>query len=115
MIKPIEPANWNEFLADFSGRNRGRRARFELFTDGSVREEDEEAVFERIAVDKDLVTVTRMNRSTAKPSEIGAEVTGVQGIAVQYDTDDSENTLQFTDARGNMTVLHFESMIDGES
>ena len=48
--KIIAPDEWNEYLADFSTRNHGRRARFEAFSRGRVREEDEEAVVLREAV-----------------------------------------------------------------
>lgn len=115
MRKTVSPDDWNEFLADFSARNRGRRARFEAFSSRGVAEEDEEAVFDSIRIETDIVTVTRLNRSTASESKITDEVTGVHGISVQYDTDNSENTLEFMDTNGDMTVLHFESLVDGDS
>ena len=48
--KVIAPDEWNEYLADFSSRNQGRRARFEAFSHDGVAEEDEEAVFESVAM-----------------------------------------------------------------
>lgn len=114
-IKTIEPDKWSDFLADFSSRNRGRRARFEAFSRSGVAEEDEEAVFKKVEIDENRAVVTRTNRSEAEPETLTAEVTGVRGISIQYDTDNSENTLEFMDANGNMTVLHFESMVDGGS
>lgn len=115
MKKTISPDEWNEFLADFSVRNNGRRARFEAFSRRGVAEEDEEAAFDAIGIERDVVTVTRLNRSTASESKITDEVIGVHGISVQYDTDNSENTLEFMDTNGDMTVLHFESLVDGDS
>jgi hypothetical protein len=115
MIKTIDPQEWAEFLTDFSTRNRGRRARFEAFSRQGVAEEDEEAVFEKIAIEKDVVTVTRTNRSASSDSAITDDVSGVHGISVQYDTDNSENTLEFMNTNGDMTVLHFESKVDGDS
>lgn len=110
--KIIAPDEWNEFLADFSIRNQGRRARFEAFSRGSVVEEDEEAVFQSVSISGDKVTVSR---SVSGGSAITDEVTGVHGIAVQLDSDGSDNTMEFMDTNGDLTVLHFESMVDGES
>lgn len=110
--KVIDPQEWQEFLSDFSERNRGRRARFETFSRGSVAEEDEEGTFESIAIDSGVVSV---GRESAAGHDIGAEITDVRGITVQLDSDGSENTMEFMDTNGDMTVLHFESMVDGES
>lgn len=110
--KIIAPDQWNEYLADFSTRNQGRRARFEAFSRGSVVEEDEEAVFQTVSISGDKVTV---GRAVTGGSTITDEVTGVHGIAVQLDSDGSDNTMEFMDLGGDLTVLHFESMVDGES
>jgi hypothetical protein len=50
MNEYLDPAHWGEFLAQFSGRNRFRRARFETFGRGLVREEEQEAHLEKITV-----------------------------------------------------------------
>ena len=113
--KIIAPDEWNEYLADFSTRNSGRRARFEAFSRGGVVEEDEEAVFQTVAISGDKVTVGRLVRSASDTSPIADEITGVHGIAVQLDSDGSDNTMEFMDTNGDLTVLHFESMVDGES
>ncbi|HQU91790.1 MAG TPA: hypothetical protein PLK77_05800 [Pyrinomonadaceae bacterium] len=113
--KIIAPDEWNEYLADFSTRNNGRRARFEAFSRGSVREEDEEAVFQTVSISGDKVTVGRVVRSASGDSAIADEITGVHGIAIQLDSDGSDNTMEFMDTNGDLTVLHFESMVDGES
>jgi len=110
--KIIAPDQWNEYLADFSTRNQGRRARFEAFSRRGVAEEDEEAVFQNVSISGDKVTV---GRSVSGGSAITDEVTGVHGIAVQLDSDGSDNTMEFMNTNGDLTVLHFESMVDGES
>ncbi|MCC6329530.1 MAG: hypothetical protein IT174_13525 [Acidobacteria bacterium] len=110
--KTIESADWNTFLEEFSNRNTGRRARFEAFIGDGVAEEDEEGSFAAVSIDNDVVTV---NRLSAKGREITNRVDNVHGIAVQYDLDDSENTIEFMDTNGDMTVLHFESQVDGDS
>jgi hypothetical protein len=110
--KIIAPDEWNEYLADFSTRNQGRRARFEAFSRGSVREEDEEAVFQNVSISGDKVTI---GRAVSGGSGISDEISGVRGIAVQLDSDGSDNTMEFMDINGDLTVLHFESMVDGES
>ena len=113
--KIIAPDEWNEYLADFSTRNQGRRARFEAFSQGRVREEDEEAVFRTVSISGDKVTIGRVVKSANGDSPITDEITGVHGIAVQLDSDRSDNTMEFMDINGDLTVLHFESMVDGES
>ena len=114
--KLIEPAGWPEFLAEFSERNRGRRARFELFRrDGEVGEEEREGIFDGATVDGRVVTVQRSYDSHGEAKKMSDELHDTHGIEVQYDTDDSEDTIEFTDHKGNMTVLHFESLVDGDS
>ena len=110
--KIITPDQWNEYLADFSTRNQGRRARFEAFSRDGVAEEDEEAVFQSVSISGDRVTV---GRAVSDGPAITDEITGVHGIAVQLDSDGSDNTMEFMDTNGDLTVLHFESMVDGES
>ena len=110
--KIIAPDEWNEYLADFSTRNNGRRARFEAFSRDGVAEEDEEAVFRSVSLAGDKITV---ERAVAGGSSISDEITGVHGIAVQLDSDRSDNTMEFMDTNGDLTVLHLESMVDGES
>jgi hypothetical protein len=114
--KLIEPAAWPEFLAEFSERNRGRRARFELFRrDGAVAEEDQEGNFEDVSVDGRVVKVKRSYNRLGESRVMTDELHDTHGIQVQYDTDNSEETIEFTDHKGNMTVLHFESLVDGDS
>jgi hypothetical protein len=116
MSKQIEPQEWSSFLEDFSARNKGRRARFELFHHaGDVREEEQEAHFESASLEGRTVTVKRTDRSRGEPVDLALDVSDTHGIAVQYDTDGSEDTLEFTNHRGDMTVLHFESKVDGDS
>ena len=113
--KIIAPDEWNEYLADFSTRNQGRRARFEAFSRDGVAEEDEEAVFESVSIAGDAITVNRTVRADDKNAPIKDEITGVHGITVQLDSDGSDNTMEFMNTNGDLTVLHFESMVDGES
>ncbi|NOT47489.1 MAG: hypothetical protein HOP17_07035 [Acidobacteria bacterium] len=112
MRKTIDPNEWSEFLTDFSNRNRGRRSRFEEFTRGSVAEEDEEGVFESVSIQNAVVTISRL---TANKTPIADHIENIHGIVVQYDTDGSENTIEFMNPNGDMTVLHFESLVDGDS
>lgn len=110
--KTIEPAEWNNFLSEFSDRNNGRRARFEAFTARGVAEEDEEGTFQSVTIENHTAIVDRVT-SSGKP--IIDRIEDVRGITIQLDSDESENTMEFMDSSGNMTVLHFESMVDGES
>ncbi|MBC7899245.1 MAG: hypothetical protein H7070_04250 [Saprospiraceae bacterium] len=116
VTKMIDPAEWTEFLSEFSERNRGRRARFELFRrDGEVAEESQEGYFEQIGIEKDVVTIERKYKNHEKDKVMNDAIPNIHGISVQLDTDESENTLEFTNDKGDMTVLHFESMVDGGS
>ena len=115
MKRLIDPSTWAEFLSEFSERNRGRRARFEAFSRDGVREEDEEAVFDRVSFSNGMATVTRNVIKADGETPIIDEVPEVHGISIQYDSDNSENTMEFMDTNGDMTVLHFESLVDGDS
>ena len=114
--KLIDPATWPEFLAEFSARNKGRRARFELFRrDGEVAEEEREGNFTVISATGRVVTVERTHDEHGEARRMSDEIHDTHGIEVQYDTDGSEDTIEFTDHRGDMTVLHFQSLVDGDS
>ncbi|MGH7782986.1 MAG: hypothetical protein ACREO5_03985 [Candidatus Binatia bacterium] len=114
--KLIEPSTWPEFLTQFSERNRDRRARFELFRrDGEVAEESREGHFDGATVDGRIVTIKRTYETSGESKTMSDELHDTHGIEVQYDTDGSEDTIEFTDHKGDMTVLHFESRVDGDS
>lgn len=113
--KIIPPDEWTEYLADFSSRNQGRRARFEAFDRGGVAEEDEEAVFESVSVANSAATVRRIVRADDANAPITDEIYDVRGISVQLDSDGSDNTMEFMNSDGDVIVLHFESAVDGDS
>ena|SRR5690606_32285761 len=114
--KMIEPANWSRYLDEFSARNRGRRARFELFRrDGEIAEEEQEGSFDSISLDGTAVVVVRIDKSKREDAEMKDRIPNVHGISVQLDSDGSDNTVEFTNERGDLTILHFESEVDGDS
>lgn len=114
--KMIDPANWEKYLGEFSERNRGRRARFELFRrDGEIAEEEQEGSFDSISLDGTAVIIVRVDKSKRSEAEIKDRIPNIHGISVQHDSDGSDNTVEFTNARGDLTILHFESTIDGDS
>jgi hypothetical protein len=115
MIKAVEPQEWGTFLSAFSGRNRRRPARFEVFSSGSFKEEVQEGRFENISIDGSTVTVKRRYKKHDQDAEMTDELKNIRGISIQYDTDNSEDMLEFTDNRGELTTLHFESKVDGDS
>ena len=116
MIKMVEPQEWDTFLNAFTTRNHGRRARFEVFgPNGGFKEEAQEGKFTSISIANHTVTVTRHYEKRGEPATMTDELKNIRGIAVQYDTDKSEDMLQFTDDKGGMTTLHFESKVDGNS
>lgn len=113
--RTIESSEWTSFLDNFSSRNRGRRARFEIFHTGTSKEEQQEGHFENITIDGRVVTVNRSYESRGEQKNMTDEVADTHGIVVQIDTDGSEDTLEFSNHNGDLTVLHFESLVDGDS
>lgn len=119
-IKQIEPGNWAEFLRDFASRNNNRRVRFDVFrADGTTEEESSEEHLEDIRLKADgnskAVEVVRLDRGKANAKKTHNVITNVRGIAVQYDTDGSEDALEITDGENTLISLHFESKVDGAS
>ncbi len=115
MIKAVEPQEWAAFLSAFSERNRGRRARFEIFSHGDFAEEEQEASFERASIEGHTVTIERSYDQHGSPKTMSDDLVDIRGIAVQYDTDESEDMLEFTNDKNQLTTLHFESRVDGDS
>ncbi len=111
----VEPEKWQAFMIEFSERNKGRRARFELFRGGDLSEEEQEGSFESIKIERSTVTVERSYEHGGTQRTMTDTFTDIRGIAVQPDVDGSDNTLELTDSNGDMTVLHFESLVDGDS
>jgi hypothetical protein len=120
MINYLDPAEWGDLLAGFSSRNKFRRARFETFGPGGVVEEEQEAHLENVKVilngaDAPIVAVTRLDNSTATPTEMLTTITRVRRISLQFDVDDSEDGLEIEDEDRVLTVLRLESQVDGAS
>lgn len=116
MINAIEPSEWSTFLSAFTGRNRGRRARFEIFgPKGAIKEEQQEGRFESISISGGTVTVVRSYFENGGKATMTDDLKYIRGIAAQYDTDKSVDMLEFSDANGGLTALHFESHVDGDS
>jgi len=116
----ITPSDWSNFLTEFASRNYNRRARFDVFrSNGGVEEEEKEAHLEDIAVrDGDRrksIEVIRIDRSEKNADKIRDTVKNVLGVAVQYDTDGSEDALEITDDQNNLISLRLESRVDGAS
>jgi hypothetical protein len=119
-IKQIEPEKWEDFLRDFAARNNNRRARFDVYRSGGATEEEaREEHLEDIRLKTDghkrAVEVVRIDRTNGNVEKTRDVITGVRGVAVQYDTDGSENVLEITDDQNTLVSLHFESRVDGAS
>ena len=116
----IAPEKWADFLRDFAARNNDRRARFDVFRrDGNVESEDQEAHLEDLVLKSDgaahTVHVIRIDRAKAEAAKLTDEISNVRGINVQYDTDGSEDALEFVDNENTLISLRLESRIDGNS
>jgi hypothetical protein len=116
----LRRGHWSEYLAGFSERNRERRARFEVFDRYGAHEETEEAVLENIILESQKerapdIIVKRSDRSSRQRTFLANTIVAVQRINPQYDKDGSESALEFEDDRGRLTILRFESNIDGAS
>lgn len=126
MTEAIEPKvqigveNWMEFLPAFAERNYNRRARFDVFrSNGKVEEENLEARLEDVRLlvnnrDRDIVII-RIDRSRKNADKIRDTITNIRGVAVQYDTDGSEDALEITDDQNSLIILRMESKVDGAS
>ena len=116
----IEPDNWAEFLQEFSKRNYNRRARFDVFrVSGKVDEEEQEAHLEDVVLRDDgtrrTIEVIRIDRSEKNADKIKDTIENVIGVAVQYDTDGSEDALEITDRQNSLIAMRLESRVDGAS
>lgn len=117
MSKAIEPNDWEKFLTEFSARNQNRRGRFYIFfASGETLEEEEEGRFKGASLnrngDKTQVVV---ERGTTSGEAMTDSIENVRGVAVQYETDGSENILEITDGKNTLYSLRFESKLDGAS
>jgi hypothetical protein len=120
MSKTIEPQNWENFLGEFSERNRDRRARFNVFfRSGETVEEAEEGHLKTVSLSKNgnktQVVVERVDRSGETEQAMSDTIENVRGVAVQYETDGSENVLEITDEKNTLLSLRLESKLDGNS
>jgi hypothetical protein len=83
-------------------------------------EEEQEAHLENVTVkltgaDAPRVTVTRLDNSTATPTEMITTITRVRRISPQFDVDNSEDGMEIEDEDGVLAVLRLESEVDGAS
>ncbi len=120
MNQQSDKNKWNDFLAEFSRRNRMRRARLEFFDQQQAIEENQEAQLERVVVDltannAPLVIITRIDNSTLEPQVIVNSIPNVQRINSQLDTDSSDSGLEIESKNNVLTILRMESMVDGAS
>jgi hypothetical protein len=120
MSKFIETNDWEDFLKEFSERNRKRRARFNIFfSSGETVEEGEEGHLEKVSLGenggKKSVVVSRLDQSGENEETMTDTIEGVRGVAVQYETDGSENILEITDEKNTLFSLRLESKLDGNS
>lgn len=118
--KMIAPDDWAKFLEEFATRNNDRRARFDVFrADGATEEEEAEAHLEDVKLIADgnakNVEIIRIERGESTAEKKRDTITNVRGIAVQYDTDGSEDALEITDNQNTLVSLRMESKVDGNS
>ncbi len=119
--KGIGPENWEKFLQDFSARNANRRARFDIFfNSGETLEEGEEGHLESVALERNdggaaQVVVKRTDQTGKNAETMTDTIENVRGVAVQYETDRSENALEITDGKNTLFSLRLESKVDGNS
>ncbi len=126
MSEPNEPRKgiaqdkWEDFLKDFSERNKNRRARFDVFfNSGETVEEAQEGRLESVLLNKDAnntqVIVNRTDQTEGKNETMTDRIENVQRITIQYETDGSENALEITDAKNTLMSLRLASRFDGNS
>ncbi len=118
--KMIAPDDWENFLTEFADRNNNRRARFDVFrAGGATEEEGVEAHLEGVKLTTDgnakNVEIIRIGRGGETAEKMHDTITNVRGIAVQLDTDGSEDALEITDNQNTLVSLRLESKVDGNS
>jgi hypothetical protein len=118
--KGIGQNDWEEFLKEFTARNKNRRARFNIFyASGDTVEEAEEGHLESVSLNKNgdetQVIIERTDQTTENQETVTNTIENVRVITVQYDTDGSEDILEITDAKNTLLSLRFESKVDGAS
>lgn len=117
-IKQIDPGDWKSFLEEFSTRNNNRRARLQIFKGRNVENEGQESHLEEVSIKEttsNTLTITRIDRTKGDGEKIHDTITNVVGIAVQFDTDGSEDVLEITDKENELISLRMESRVDGAS
>ena len=107
-------------MRGFAARNNNRRARFDVYrSDGITEDEGQEAHLEDVRLKSDgdskTIEIIRLDRSHRNTGKTHDTITNVRGVAVQYDTDGSEDALEITDDENTLVSLHFESKVDGAS
>ncbi len=124
MTEPNEPrkgigkSDWEKFLREFSDRNKNRRARFDIFfASGETVEEAEEGRLESVSFgeNESQIVVKRADNSEGENETMTDALDDVRRIAVQFETDGSENVLELTDAKDTLFSLRLESKLDGNS
>lgn len=118
--KAIASEQWESFLQEFATRNYDRRARFDVFrANGATEEETVEGHLEDVKLTTDgnarNVQIIRIERGGTNADKLKDTITNVRGIAVQYETDGSENALEITDDQNTLVSLRLESKLDGNS
>lgn len=120
--KAIANDGWAKFLDEFSARNKFRRARFNVFLkSGETVEEAEEGEFQSVSLEENgeenarAVVVKRADRTSGESETMIDRIENARVVAVQYETDGSENILEITDAKDTLFSLRFESKLDGNS
>jgi len=96
MIKAIESSEWETFLNAFTQRNRGRRARFRDIQPRRFCRRGTGGHLESVSADDHTVTVKRSYDKHGEQATMSDELENIRGISVQYDVDNSEDVLEFT-------------------
>ncbi len=115
-----DPAQWQEYLAEFSQRNQARPARFERFADNEVAEEEQLTLLESVTVQMrgegaPRLTVTRRDHTASDQHKLTDTIAHVRAISPEFDQDGSEFGLKVADERNVMVVLRLRSRMDGDS
>ena len=82
---------------------------------GTCSKKTKKRRFESALIDGSSVTIKRKHPRLGQDAEIVDQLENIRGIAVQYDTDKSEDVLEFTNDQNELTSLRLESRVDGVS
>lgn len=123
MRKNIKPSSWQANLSDFSERNKLRATRLEVFGRAKEVESDfwleDGLLLAGIALERDSVHGPSLEIMLQVPTvptrnHMTHTITGVKRVGLET-VDGRDEALEIEDREGSVTIMHFESEVQGKT